>query len=189
MTLNEQSQDISVSITGDIEELRHQDYQGKRVYIEITNSVGTSISTKLDIGVHKDLDLNQVEYCFDLDKLDDSVTLLVNTKEQMFAEKLKSLLKIGAASTRYKDVFDMYYLAKLAGLNSNSLNECLTKIIFDDVSMRERNIKGIVKRLGNIFSDKRFIEPLSKSKRSNWLDVSVETVVSELLSYFNSITA
>lgn len=29
----------------------------------------------------------------------------------MFAEKLRSLLKFGAFSTRYKDIFDLYYLS------------------------------------------------------------------------------
>ena len=33
-----------------------------------------------------------------------------NTYEQSFIEKLRSLLKFGANSRRYKDIFDMYYL-------------------------------------------------------------------------------
>lgn len=186
--LGEQSADISVKITGDIEELRHQDYHGKRVYIDITDNAGTSISTKLDVGVHKDLDFGQIEYCFDLGKLDDSVTLLINTKEQIFTEKLKSLLRIGAASTRYKDVFDMYYLAIQTGLDSVALDKCFTKIIYDDTTMREKDMQSIRKRLSNIFGDRRFFEPLSKSKRSNWLAVPAGTVIGELLDYFEELS-
>ena len=34
-------------------------------------------------------------------------TRVVNSKEQIFVEKLKSLLKLGVVSTRYKDVYDL----------------------------------------------------------------------------------
>lgn len=35
-----------------------------------------------------------------------SVTLLANSKEQICVEKIKSLLKFGITSTRYKDIFE-----------------------------------------------------------------------------------
>ena len=38
------------------------------------------------------------------------VSLLKNSNEQAFAEKLRSLLKFGPGSRRYKDIYDMYYL-------------------------------------------------------------------------------
>lgn len=42
--------------------------------------------TKLDIGVHKNFDIEQDEYCFDLNNIKESVTLLINSKEQIFTE-------------------------------------------------------------------------------------------------------
>ena len=50
------------------------------------------------------------EYIFDFTLLEGSVSLLINSPEQIVCEKLKSLLKFGIRSTRYKDVFDFYYL-------------------------------------------------------------------------------
>ena len=38
---------------------------------------------------------------------DEGATLLKNTYEQSFVEKLRSLLKFGANSRRYKDIFDI----------------------------------------------------------------------------------
>jgi len=108
--LSSQSDDYSISIVAPIEELKHQDYHGKRAHIRITDDVGTSVVTKLDMGAHKDIGMEQDVYCFQLDKLDDSVTLFVNSKEQILVEKLKSLLRLGVLSTRFKDVFDMYWL-------------------------------------------------------------------------------
>ena len=42
-----------------IKKLHHQDYDGKRVFIEISDNFGNVFPTKLDIGVHKDMDIDQ----------------------------------------------------------------------------------------------------------------------------------
>ena len=62
------------------------------------------------MGVHNRFESEQEEYCFDIAYDDEGASLLINSDEQMFAEKLRSLLKFGPLSTRYKDVYDMYYL-------------------------------------------------------------------------------
>ena len=67
------------------------------------------IETKIDLGVHKDLDIEQEKMFFDLHIIDNKVALLANSREQIFIEKLISLLKFRIASTRYKDVFDLYF--------------------------------------------------------------------------------
>jgi len=59
--------------------------------------------------VHKHLDIEQEEYCFDIAFDNDGASLLINSREQMFSEKLRSLLKFGTFSTRYKDIYDMFY--------------------------------------------------------------------------------
>ena len=102
--------DIKIEITSPIKRLHHQDYDGKRVFIDISDHFGNVFSTKLDVGVHKDIDIDQDELCFDLGIDSNSVTLLANSKEQICVEKIKSLLKFGITSTRYKDIFDIYYL-------------------------------------------------------------------------------
>ena len=96
---------IKIERNGDITDLRHQNYQGKRVYLDITDSVG--VSTKLDIGVHVHRQMAQKPMRFALVLDEGPATLHANTREQMFAEKLKSLLRLGARSTRQKDVFDL----------------------------------------------------------------------------------
>ena len=84
-TLNSQSDDYVISIMAPIEELKHQDYHGKRAHIRITDATGESVTTKLDMGAHKDIAMEQDTYCFELNKLDDSMTLLINTKEQILS--------------------------------------------------------------------------------------------------------
>lgn len=53
----------------------HQDYDGKRVYIQLNDKSRYLISSKLDIGVHKYFDIEQEEYFFDFNIIDESVSL------------------------------------------------------------------------------------------------------------------
>ncbi|WP_369127268.1 nucleotidyl transferase AbiEii/AbiGii toxin family protein [Treponema berlinense] len=55
---------------------------------------------------------------------DEGASLLINSKEQMFTEKLRSLLRFGPVSTRYKDIFDMYFLKDVV-----SASESISRII------------------------------------------------------------
>lgn len=103
----------------------------------------------------------------------------------MVTEKLRSLLRIGAASTRYKDVFDIYYLLIVKGVDSKKLNDALSALVFDDSSMRERDYNDIARRLENVFSNRRFISQLSKTK-NDWLEVSPAKATSAILGYFSS---
>ncbi len=89
--------------------LHHLDYNGKRVFLGIVDKYRNKIETKIDLGVHKDLDIEQEKMFFDLHIIDNKVALLANSREQIFIEKLISLLKFRIASTRYKDVFDLYF--------------------------------------------------------------------------------
>lgn len=99
---------LKIELYGKLEELKQQDYHGKRAYIKITDSFGFEVTSKVDLGVHKHMDIKQEEFCFDIALQNNSVSLLINSKEQMFTEKLRSILKFGTHSTRYKDIFDLY---------------------------------------------------------------------------------
>ena len=90
--LNDVNDDVKIHIVAPIEELSHEDYHGKRVFVELTDSLGYKIGTKLDIGVHNRLNIEQEVCCFEIVSLEESVSLMGNTKEQMLTEKLKSLL-------------------------------------------------------------------------------------------------
>ena len=92
--LNKVNDNIIIKIIGKIEELHHQNYDGKRLNIELTDKNNYVIDTKLDIGIHKLFELEQDEYFFNLNTLEEGVSLFINSPEQIFTEKLKSLLKL-----------------------------------------------------------------------------------------------
>ena len=185
--LSEQSDDVFISITAPLEELKHQDYKGKRTYITISDNTGISIDTKLDIGVHKNLNIEQNSYCFDLSKLADSVTLLINTKEQILVEKLKSLLKFGILSTRYKDIFDMYWLAVHGNLNKDIIMTDIALIVYADRTMSFKKTAEIISRLEAVFNDVKFLNQIARQKRHNWLDIAPEQVANDLLRFFQKL--
>ena len=177
---------IKIKIDGEIKELHHQDYDGKRVNIELFDKYGNKLKTKLDIGVHKLLDIKQDEYCFDLSIINKNANLLINSKEQIFVEKIKSLLKLGFRSTRYKDLFDFYYLINKTELDKEKLMNCFNIFIFKDETMRENNIKDVVNRLQMTFNSNAYRNHLSNPK-NNWLDITVDDAIMSVLKYIKSL--
>lgn len=69
---------ITIEIKDDrIEQLSQQEYSGKRVYIIIYDESKNIIESKIDIGVHANMKIEQQEYCFDVCMDDEGVSLLI----------------------------------------------------------------------------------------------------------------
>lgn len=185
--LNSVGDNITVEIVGKIEELHHQDYSGKRVYIKISDVNNYEIDTKLDIGVHKLFELEQDDYYFNLDAMKDGVSLLINSPEQIFTEKLKSLLKLGFRSTRYKDLFDFYYLINYDKLDRKKLLKSFQVIIFDDNTMFEETLENIYSRLNSIFKSNAYKRNLTDPK-NNWLDIPINDAIEKVLYYIEELS-
>lgn len=171
---------VTIKRVGKIDELSQQDYKGKRVYVHIADSHDNLIESKIDLGVHKHMEIEQQEYCFDIAFDNEGVSLLANTREQMFAEKLRSLLKFGSFSTRYKDVYDMYY--QCGKMNKEKLFQCLHTFIFDDPEMRENDMNAIIKRVEFVFRDNAYKQRVDKSDK-RWLDDNIGDVFSDIVEY------
>lgn len=176
---------IVITLEGRIQELNHQDYKGKRIFIAIADNTGTSISLKMDIGVHKDLSIEQEEYAFDVGFQEDKVSLLINSPAQMITEKLKSMVRFGTRNTRYKDVFDICYLSDLVKMDK--LTDCIKKYIIQDETLRSiTKMDDIILRVERVFTSKDYLRELQKSDK-NWLDISVEEVLEKDLEFLRSI--
>lgn len=128
--------------------------------------------------------MEQEEYCFDIAYDDDGASLLINSDEQMLAEKLRSLLKFGPFSTRYKDAYDMYYLKD--SVDREKLMVALDTYIFCDTTMKENTGSDIAKRLKITFSDKGYIRRLDTSDK-RWIDEEIGVVTNGLLEFMGKI--
>lgn len=176
--------DITIEHIGKITELNQQDYHGKSLKILIKDKTGVSIESKMDLGVHSRMDMEQEEYCFDISYTDENVSLLINSMEQMFTEKLRSLLKFGVFSTRYKDIYDMYYFCDK--IDKDKLEVCLNSYIFLDESMRENNMSDVVNRITKIFQNKDYCSKVDGSDK-RWLDASIDEIFETILKFLSSI--
>ena len=181
-TLSDINDGIKINIMGKIVPLHHQDYDGKRVNLKITDNFDNTMHTKLDIGVHKLFELEQEEYCFSFDLYKNSANLLINSVEQIFTEKLKSLLKLGFRSTRYKDLFDFYYLIENNKLDKEKLINCIEILIFKD----ENTIQNIVDRMKGTLDSQRYRNNLN-SPKVNWLEIPIEETIDIVLDYISSL--
>ena len=175
---------ISIKRTGKIEELKQQDYKGKRVYVEISDGSGFKIKSKIDLGVHDKLDIAQEEYCFDIAYDESGASLLINSNEQMLVEKLRSLLKFGTNSTRFKDAFDIFYLSQHVELTK--LKRCMDAYIISDRRMHENNEQDVLNRVRRIFADKRYLKQMDESGK-NWLDIPAKEVVEGVIEFFEKL--
>ena len=182
-TLCPSDMDATLEIVGPIEDLKHQDYHGKRVHLRITDGSGTSMDAKLDLGVHDKLPLEQQELWFDTALQDEGIALMANGKEQICVEKLRSLMRFGAASTRFKDVFDVYYLLCREGVDASAFDQAMRILVYDADDMRENGPADAHARLSRVFNDRRFRRNLANA-RNNWLDANVDKVVSGILAFF-----
>ena len=175
---------ISIELDGSITELKHQDYHGKSIEVKITDEYGNTVKSKIDIGVHKHLEIDQDEYCFDVCLDDNGATLMKNTVEQSFVEKLRSLLRFGSNSRRYRDLFDMFYLMDLA--SAEKMLDMIRILIFDDPEMRENTMEDVIGRLNKTFEDEQYLSRVSGS-RQRWIDNDIHEIVEGIMSYLKKL--
>lgn len=177
--------EITLAIKGPIEELSQQEYKGKRVHLQISDGRST-FDTKLDLGVHARLDLAQEERWFDIAQSDEGVSLLANSKEQMFAEKLKSLLLHGIRSTRYRDLHDMYYIGHMDTLDDRLLADHIKALIIDDENMWDANMEDIADRVAHTLSNKPFLTRMKSSSRG-WTDAKPIDIAAWLPGFIRNL--
>ena len=166
-------------------ELKQQDYSGKRVFVSIRDTAEYAIQYKLDIGVHTIETARQNDMEFDLTRIGfGSTTLLANAPEQVFVEKLKSLLRLGSISSRGKDIFDMVYLASVVDVNV--MKRLMDAYIYSDKRMFERNVADVVRRLTRVFMDRGFMAMLA-NPRMNWLKLSPQEATEKLAAFMRKL--
>jgi len=185
-TLSKNELGIIFTVNGKPQELRQQDYKGKRVFLVISDSFGNIIEIKLDIGVQNNLAIEQEEFIFEFEVLNKKISLLINTKEQIFVEKLTSLLKYGIATTRFKDIFDFYYFIKDTQLNKDKISEFVNIYIFQNNKLEIANMEELYLELKEIFENNGLLIRISTTKY-NWMNVNPVAAFETILNFIDSL--
>lgn len=176
---------VRISIFGTIGELLHEDYRGKRAYLDVTDgTIEQPIRTKLDIGVHTHSEIKQVEYDFHLTDEDEHADLLANATEQIFVEKLLSLLRHRALSKRPKDVFDLAYLC--GKMKLSVLRKCIRILVYENRKCQVQTKAEMLDILKDVFASKAFMRRLG-SVTANWLEISPEMATSTIVKFLESV--
>lgn len=163
-----------------IEELSHQDYHRKRITVTISDQYRNSYSIKLDVGVHNHMDIHQDTLLLDTKIIDGNIRFLVNPKEQIFTEKIIPLLKFGPLSTRYRDIFDIYWLITNGSLDREKVLKYMKILIFDnDIDIN--NIEQLSETINIVLHEQSFIQNLSSN--NNWTNESIENIIETVINY------
>lgn len=183
--LNRALPSVDIAIAGTIVDLKHEDYRGKRIFVTIAD--GTTprpLRTKIDIGVHTHDEMVQLEYEFEMISIKENAELQINSNEQIFVEKLLSLLRHGIVSRRPKDVFDMYYLS--SRIVHGIVKTYMASLIYASKRCKENTKEEVLASLKRTFSSSRFLAKLNAT-RVNWLGVSPKVVTSTVLKFIASL--
>ena len=100
------------------------------------------------------------------------------------AKVCQDLILKAIATSRYKDIYDIYYLLQHA--DDEKLKKCLATFIFDDPGMRENDAKGIYRRINMVFKDKVYRRNLA-TRDANWLGVDTSVVINGILKFIENI--
>lgn len=167
-----------------IEELSHQDYHRKRLTVSITDNYRKTYNVKLDIGIHKHTDIHQDTLLLNTEIIDGNIEFLVNPKEQIFIEKLIPILKFGPLSTRYRDIFDLYWLITEGNLDKGKILNYMKILIFDnDIDINE--IKELYNTIDLVLNEPMFISNLSNNY--NWTNADINTILENIKNYLKSL--
>ena len=103
------------------------EYTGCRVSLS-ANYPPMAVPLKLDITTGDRITPKEIEYRFKLLLEDRSISVLAYNLETIMAEKLETVISRGDQSTRLRDYYDIYILAKLqySNINLERLKEALS---------------------------------------------------------------
>jgi len=176
--------EFSIAIAGAITELKHEDYRGNRIFVTVSDgTIPRPLRTKIDIGVHTHEEMVQIEYSFDVLASKERVELQVNSNEQIFVEKLLSLLRHGIVSRRPKDVFDMYYLT--TRMDKKVVRKYMASLVYSSSRCVERTKDDVLASLGRTFSSSRYMSKL-RTARVNWLGIPPSVATQAIVSFVKS---
>ena len=114
--------------------------------------------------------------------IDGKISFLANPKEQIFVEKIMPLLKFGPLSTRYRDIFDLYWLITEENLNKSQILNYMKILIFD-TDIKISNISDVSNIINLVLNEKLFIQNLSNN--NNWTGESINKILYTIRKYID----
>ena len=182
--LNKGEDGVNVEIIGMPQPLKHENYKGVRLHLKLSDVQQSVLIFKFDIGVHTYATIEQSNLSFSFDN-QSNISLKVNPPEQVFVEKLLSLIRFGLESTRYKDVYDMFFLIKNNYLDKKRMLQ-IFDLFFSNSKIGPYSIATLTNDLKDIFEDRNYRSEVTKPS-NKWIDVEYEKMIETILSFLESL--
>lgn len=183
--LSKQNDGITASMIGSIEKLHQEDYNGVRVRLLLKDTYGESLKIKLDIGVHTYLSIEQEKTVFSFQSGSETLSLMVNPCEQIFAEKLLSIARLGILTTRYKDIYDLYYLIKNNHLSIDKVRTIL-ELFFAGSKRKPNDMADLKDAIKRALNNKIFMVDVDKPTY-RWLDDSIDNIKDTIIDFIDRL--
>lgn len=181
--LNETSvyPNIRVSLTS-MKDLRQRNYFGKRVTLSFSDGID-EYPFVVDIGVYKSLLKRNRTYLCETN-FGEKKKIIINSNERIIAEKLSTFAIYGTDNTRFKDLFDAYWLISNVKYDDKTISTMLKKInrrghYYDDFNQFKKALKETL-------SNKKYVSTIEKLGR-NWLNVSLKEVLSMVIYFLEHL--
>ncbi len=174
-----------IALVGEQEELHQEDYRGVRIHVVISDSSRSKLRLKLDIGVHTYTAIDQEKLTFHFDSEGDGVMLKVNPPEQICAEKLLSLARLGVLSTRHKDLYDIYYLVQECGVSARKTSDILN-LFFDNSQRRPRDMFELQASIDDVLNNDLFLAEAARPT-ARWIDIDINDLKRVILTFVNAL--
>lgn len=179
--LNKNNDGLIVSTNGNILELHQEDYHGARIALFIEDKEKQKIRFKLDVGVHTYCDIVQTKIIFSFDSNEKGIMVTANPPEQIFAEKLLSFARLGVVSTRFKDLYDFYYLIKQCELSPKKVKEVL-QMFLNNSSREHRDVNYVVGAVSQALNNTSFAQRATQAT-ARWIDVSFDDLKHTIVDF------
>ncbi len=175
-------ENISIVIVG-IEELRHKNYQGKRLSLSFSDGESDYALT-MDVGVFLPILRKNRSIEYEI-AFGGRSFLQVNPIERTIAEKLSVFAIYGTDNTRDKDLFDAYWLITRFQHDERLVG----KILFEMLVRRKHYFKTFGRAIDEIertLSDRDYRANLAKS-RKNWVGDELEDIIRSVNTYLSTL--
>ena len=180
--LNKASSFNNVRVTIErIEELRHKNYRGRRVFLAFNDNVD-KYNLAIDIGVYKSLVLKNKSFKYSM-AFGGTSKIQVNPIERMIFEKLSTFAIYGTDNSRDKDYFDAYYLITTFEYSIRAIAKMMKKELVINKNYYSSAKEAII-AIKKTFLDVNYRLFLKKSTR-NWLKEDFESINETMLEFLD----
>ena len=173
---------VAISIER-IEELRHKNYEGKRLTL-IFQDNESAFRLTVDVGVYLPILKRNHTLGYEIAFGGRSV-LQVNPIERTIAEKLSVFAIYGTDNTRDKDLFDAYWLIT----RFQHDRPLVGKMLFEMLVRRNHyfvSLRRAIEEIRATLSDKDYQKTVQRSNK-NWVGAELDEIVKTVQGYLNSL--